>query len=1142
MANGDARPDHPRLILPELLSKAAIDIRLEAQDEARRHAIVRRWAELESSGKLVRMNETTLEGEFLTQIFGDVLGYVLFSENLPQWQLWPHFGTSGGQADAAIGRFRQGAAEPPRAVIELKGPRVNVDRDRFQGRTPVRQCFDYLTDLPGCPWGIVCNYVSFRLYHRGKTTRVFEDFKLQDLRRIEEFRKFRLVFGRDGLLPLTSGQRPLMEHLLDESESRQRQVGDSLYTYYRDERRELIAHLMRPPHGKPLDAAIRIAQKLIDRIIFVAFCEDRLLLPEKSIERAWSEVSTFRRVTNPRWEAFLALFDYVDKGRPELGFPPFNGGLFAEDPEINELRLEDTRTDFFKGIGEYDFSQKVNVEVLGHLFEKSINDLERLRTSGLFGEKAPVAAATPRMAKSAERKRGGIYYTPKEFTGLIVRRTVAETIEARLDEVARCRGVNRRQAERADKPDPRLAEFWKDCFEAVRRIKVCDPACGSGAFLIRAYEVFEDCYRDLVGHRRFHQDTDADAADEAAPGIILRDNLYGVDLSPQAVEITQLALWIRSARRGKSLADLSQNVVWGNSLVADPAVHPQAMDWREKFRDVFVREEGGFDCVIGNPPWERLKLQEREFFDAAAPDIAAAVSAATRRRLIAELENADPELHARYVQAKEAAEKTLDHVRTSGRFPLTAVGDVNTYAVFAELARTILAPRGRAGLLLPSGIATDLTTKDFFAALVDAKALVALYDFENKAPIFPDVHRSYKFCVLLFGGAAVKAESADFVFFAHRIEDLGDKDRRIELAPEDLKLLNPNSHTCPIFRSRRDAELTKAIYRRVPILVDRRRKKGGDPWGIRFVRMFDQTNDAELFHTAEDLHKKGFKRDGACWKKGKHKFLPLYEAKMIQAYDHRAASVVVDQKNWMRQGQTLQGTSVQHQNPEHVAVPRFWVQEDAVVKLLGGTSGPTCLCYKDVTSSTNQRTMIAAFVPLAGVMNSAPIVLVGDSIAPTLHCCLLANLNSLAYDYVARQKVGGLHLNFFIVEQLPTLPPDAYAKRCPWDKRQTLEKWVSDRVLKLTCTANDMIPLAKAAGLEPPVHKWREDERAELLADLDAAYFLLYGLEREDAAYILSTFQGAGGPEPGLIDALSPAERVLRAYDRLREASRSRAR
>jgi hypothetical protein len=152
--------------------------------------------------------------------------------------------------------------------------------------------------------------------------------------------------------------------------------------------------------------------------------------------------------------------------------------------------------------------------------------------------------------------------------------------------------------------------------------------------------------------------------------------------------------------------------------------------------------------------------------------------------------------------------------------------------------------------------------------------------------------------------------------------------------------------------------------------------------------------------------------------------------------------------------------------------------------------------------------MIAAMVPFVGFMNSAPLILVDGKMKPRRTCCLLANLNAFAYDFVARQKVGGLHLNFFIVEQLPTLPPDRYDEKCPWDKKVSLEKWVSDRVLKLTCTADDMRPLAEAAGFKKGVHKWNEVERRQLRAELDAAYFVLYGLDREEVNYVLDQFQG----------------------------------
>jgi hypothetical protein len=185
------------------------------------------------------------------------------------------------------------------------------------------------------------------------------------------------------------------------------------------------------------------------------------------------------------------------------------------------------------------------------------------------------------------------------------------------------------------------------------------------------------------------------------------------------------------------LADLSHNIVQGNSLVADRNVHLKALDWKETFPVVFNRQEGGFDCVIGNPPWERLKLQEREFFAFSAPNIANAVSAARRRQLIAELRNSNPELFARYTAAKETADRTLSHVRSSGEYPLTARGDINTYMLFAELARKLIAPSGRAGLLVPSGIATDNTPRDFFNTLMDPRSLIKLYDFENRQRIFP---------------------------------------------------------------------------------------------------------------------------------------------------------------------------------------------------------------------------------------------------------------------------------------------------------------------------------------------------------------------------------------------------------------------
>ncbi len=577
----------------------------------------------------------------------------------------------------------------------------------------------------------------------------------------------------------------------------------------------------------------------------------------------------------------------------------------------------------------------------------------------------------------------------------------------------------------------------------------------------------------------------------------------------------------------------------GNSLVSDPAIDPHALDWPRQFPEVFAR--GGFSCVIGNPPWERVKVQDREFFSLIDPETAGAVSAADRKKRIAGMGTTNPELYADYLKAREQAQKLLDYSR-AGSYPLTGKGDVNLYMLFAELAGKLVAPNGIAGLLVPSGIATDDTTKAFFNDLMDNQRLVSLYDFENKEGHFEDVHRSFKFTALIFGGANCNHEQADFVFFARNVEETAEsfKHRHIALTAKDMALLNPNTKTCPIFRTRRDAELTKSIYKRVPILIDENRRIGGNPWGIKFFTMFHQTNDAEHFQPAKVWKKQGYRLRGNIYMKGASRALPLYEAKMVQAFDHRAASVIVDEANWVRQGQKEETSLVEHQNPEFGPAPRWWVSEEAVTEVTKERRREWLYAYKDVTSATNERTMIAAFLPWVAVVNSAPLMLPGESITPRLEACLLANQNSYVFDFVARQKVGSVHLNFFIVEQLPTLPPAVYGEKCPWSKKETLEQWISERVLKLSCTAEDMTPLAKACGFKGSrgdgVHIWKEAERAELRMELDAAFFHLYGLTRDDVEYILTTFTNTGFDRKAKKFVWPPdstGHRILECYDRL---------
>ncbi|MBL7214424.1 MAG: N-6 DNA methylase [Phycisphaerae bacterium] len=1101
---GDNRR-HKSLFLPKLVEKLVSHKQITDNEAFKTaHEIFCKWADLEDKGKLKHRTESNLEGEFVTEVFGKALGYSVFSDDKDNWELEQKYTVDGGEVDAVLGLFQTHRKKTPHAVIELKGPTVNVDRDKSNGRTPVDQCWDYLYALPNCEWGIVCNFVSFRLYHRNQTKRTYELFTLQSLKNKDVFRKFYVIFQRDGILPTKLTEARVID-LLEKSSNIEKEVGDELYKYYHDNRIQLIQYLTSDHQKKTLETAIHIAQKIIDRIIFIAFCEDRGLLPVNSLKTAWEQVPPFARVVNPKWQNFLSLFQSIDKGNETADISPFNGGLFRADPEVDNLELDDSFTNFFKHIGGYDFKDEINVDVLGHLFERSVNDIERIKFGGMFGEEIKTDEKAV-MSKSAERKRFGIYYTPSNFTEFIAYNTIYKLAVQRFDKIAQTMKLKREEAETAQN-DPQAAGYWKECFNAIRDLKIVDPACGSGAFLIKAYDVFEELYLEVLNHLEY-QGKKIDVFKGAIPDFILNENIHGMDLSSEAVEITQLALWIRSAHKGKTLADLSKNIICGNSLIDDLAVDAKAKNWKTTFPQVFERDRPGFDCVIGNPPWERMNIKKREFFAFCAPEVIAASTAAESREFINNLEKNNPSLYKRWIDAKNNADKTIEYVRKSKRYPLTAKGDINTYSVFAELARTIVAPNGLVGLLVPSGIATDSTTKDFFATLVKTKVLAGLFDFENKAPVFTDVHRSFKFSILLFGGERQTSETIDFVFFAHRMEELKDSKRYIKLIADDIKTMNPNTLTCPVFRSPRDADITKKIYREVPILIDEKRKLGGNPWGIRYMLMFHQFFDAKLFQTLEQIKKKDFKRDGEKWKKGKQVLLPLYEAKMIQMYDHHAASVVIDETNWMRQGQTVTTSSAQHQNPEFIVEPRWWIEKRQVDEKLENYNPLKMIAFKNVTSPTNERTMIAAFVPPVGVVHSAPIIFTGDEITARQTTCLLANLNSLIFDYVCRQKIGGVNLSYFIINQLPAFSPDKYADFCPWDKKKTLEAWISERVLKLTCTSNDMVPLAKEAGFKPGVHKWKDTERRKLMAELDAAFFHLYGIKRDDVSYILSTFSG----------------------------------
>lgn len=288
------------------------------------------------------------------------------------------------------------------------------------------------------------------------------------------------------------------------------------------------------------------------------------------------------------------------------------------------------------------------------------------------------------------------------------------------------------------------------------------------------------------------------------------------------------------------------------------AVENRFFHWPLEFPEVF--ESGGFDVILGNPPWERIKLQEEEFFASRNTAIARAPNAAARKRLIADLPKTNPALWHDYQRALHGAESTSRFLRGSGQYPLTGRGDINTYSVFAERVRNLLSPRGRAGIIIPTGIATDATNQFFFADLVEKGQLLSLFDFENREALFPGVHRSYKFCLLTLTGGRTPTDATTFTFFATHADHLRDPRRVFTLTADDIARINPNTRTLPVFRTRQDADLTRAIYQRVPVLVNER--TGENPWDVRFMAMFHMSNDSHLFRTRAELEKQGYRLVG----------------------------------------------------------------------------------------------------------------------------------------------------------------------------------------------------------------------------------------------------------------------------------------
>ncbi|MGJ4927510.1 Eco57I restriction-modification methylase domain-containing protein [Bradyrhizobium sp. HKCCYLRH3095] len=518
----------------------------------------------------------------------------------------------------------------------------------------------------------------------------------------------------------------------------------------------------------------------------------------------------------------------------------------------------------------------------------------------------------------------------------------------------------------------------------------------------------------------------------------------------------------------------------------------RAFHWPLEFPDLMQR--GGFDVVLGNPPWERIKLQEQEFFAARSPEIANAANKAARDTLIKALSaapvgSAERALSASFTAAKREAEATSEMVRVSadqgGRFALTGRGDVNTYALFAELFARLA--RDHAGVILPTGIATDFTTRLFFEDLVRSNRLSSALMFDNAWKIFPAVHPDTPFVLLTIGHSDGPAEFASYLLAT---EHLADPERRYRLTHEEIVTINPKTRTAPLFRSRADAELTAKIYGVAPTFGDTSRDSCWKPDFLK--KMFD-------FGIHQDLLEFAVVPPSSA-------HLPLYEAKMVAHFTHRAATYQGVSAENVANGKARYPEDFELTDPNWEPTFRCWTTRRNFELRMEGRRWDNgwLLCMRDKTNATNERTAIFSVRPFLPANDTLPTIFIRSE--PRYVAGLLANLCSLIVDFIARQKVGGLNLAAFIVEQFPILSPDFYS--------ESRLAFIVPKVLELTYTSHSLAAFARDLGFDGQPFIWDDERRAHLRADLDAFYARAYGLGRDELRYILDPTDVRGADYP----------------------------
>lgn len=566
------------------------------------------WIINEESLKM--KSESEVKSYFIEDVFTFALGYSTMNTANSEWNITVERSAEADskRADAILGKYsHDNSIDRTIAVVEIKGPLVDLDlpqkRSKQSYSTPVDQAMQYSYKYDGCKWVVLSNIYEIRLYKVGRSINYYEEFNLREIATdINEFKRFYYLLSKDNII----GDKT--DEVSKETYRHLEEITSEFYVIYNNARYNMW-NLLKESNQENEIVLLEKTQKILDRIIFICFAQVKGLLPPNELQKFINEGKQSSSLTI--WHHVNSLFRYIDSGNKAHNINQFNGELFKPDSVLDYLYIPNDVFDDIEKIIDHNFSDVLNVNILGHIFEQSISDIENLKNDN-----------------TAKRKNDGIFYTPEHITQFMVENTLLHWFEDKRQQLGYDNlkdwrtviedlepedrhDVSKIKSNRTRRLNLQLT-FWENYMKELHLIKIMDPACGSGAFLNKLFELLshekklaESMIKNIESARilddptiPFNQFTLFNDIEKDT----LNNNLFGVDLNKESVEITKLSLWLNTALPGKKLTNLNENIKRGNSLIDDLSiVGEKAFKWEQEFDSII--ENGGFDIILGNPPY-----------------------------------------------------------------------------------------------------------------------------------------------------------------------------------------------------------------------------------------------------------------------------------------------------------------------------------------------------------------------------------------------------------------------------------------------------------------------------------------------------------------------------------------------------------